>query len=104
MHRHETFRLGKLRCRLRTCMCTRVISIPNLKKNTNNLSTLFFSCAAQKPWQQNVLVFEGMGEFFLLFWSSVFDLLLRATINTVAMATPREEAQTHHVTEAYAAA
>lgn len=48
-------------------------------------------------------MFKGDGEFSLLFWSSVFDLLLGATVNTVTMATAREEAKTYHVFEAYAA-
>ena len=48
-------------------------------------------------------MFSGDGEFSFLFWSSVFDLLLGATVNKVAMATAREEAKTYHVIEAYTA-
>lgn len=42
-----------------------------------------------------MLLFRGDGEFSFLFWSSVFDLLLRATVNMVAMATAAEEAKTY---------
>lgn len=52
---------------------------------------------------QHFFFFKGDGEFSLLFWSSVFDLLLGATINTVAMAMAGEEAKTYHVIEACAA-
>lgn len=40
---------------------------------------------------------RGDGKFSFLFWSSVFDLLLGATVNTVAMAMAGEEAKTYHV-------
>lgn len=45
------------------------------------------------------LLFRGA----FLFWSSVFDLLLGATVNKVAMAMAGEEAKTYHVIEAYTA-
>lgn len=48
-------------------------------------------------------MFSGDGEFSVLFWSLVFDLLLGATVNKVAMATVGEEAKTYHVIEAYTA-
>lgn len=50
-----------------------------------------------------MLLFRGDGEFSFLFWSSVFDLLLGATVNKVAMATAAEEAKTYHVIEVYTA-
>lgn len=46
---------------------------------------------------------ETMGISFLLFWTSVFDLLLGATVNIVAMATAAKEAKTYHVIEVYGA-
>lgn len=42
-----------------------------------------------------------MGISFLLFWTSVFDLLLGATVNIVAMVTAAKEAKTYHVIEVY---
>lgn len=58
-------------------------------------------------WLKNhggkMLLFRGDGEFSFLFWSSVFDLLLGATVNKVAMATAAEEAKTYHVIEVYTA-
>lgn len=48
-------------------------------------------------------MFSGNGEFFFLFWSSVFDLLLGATVNKVVIATAGEEAKTYHVIEVYTA-
>lgn len=50
-----------------------------------------------------MLLFRGDGEFSFLFWSSVFDLLLGATVNKVTMAMAGEEAKTYHVIEAYTA-
>lgn len=44
-----------------------------------------------------------MGISFLLFWTSVFDLLLGATVNIVAMVTAAKEAKTYHVIEVYGA-
>lgn len=60
-------------------------------------STLLFLCGGK------TLLFGGNGEFSFLFWSSVFDLLLGATVNTVAMVMAGEEAKTYHVIEAYTA-
>lgn len=58
-------------------------------------------------WLKNcggkTLLFSVDGEFSFLFWSSVFDLLLGATVNKVAMAMVGEEAKTYHVIEAYTA-
>ena len=64
---------------------------------------LFFLCGGEKNRGGKMLLFGGNGKFSLLFWSSVFDLLLGATVNMVPMATTREEAKTYHVIEAYAA-
>lgn len=59
--------------------------------------------AWRKAVEAKTLLFRGDGEFSFLFWSSVFDLLLGATVNKVAIATAGEEAKTYHVIEAYTA-
>lgn len=73
----------------------------------NLLSVFFFpttmfcfffvvACVAKrKSTERKMLLFRGDGEFSFLFWSSVFDLLLGATVNMVAMATAAEEAKTY---------
>lgn len=55
---------------------------------------LFFLCEEKKKTvEAKRSCLAGTGEFSFLFWSSVFDLLLGATVNTVATATAGEEAK-----------
>ena len=64
----------------------------------------FFLCLWRKTVEAKRSCLEEMGITPFLFWSSVFDLLLGATVNKVAMTTAGEEAKTYHVIEAYTAA
>lgn len=57
----------------------------------------------KKNLEKILRLFGGTGNSPFLFWSSVFDLLLGATVNKVAMATAGEEAKTYHVIEAHTA-
>lgn len=62
------------------------------------VNTCFFSVWLEICGGENTFVLEGTGEFFpffFLFWSSVFDLLLGATVNTVAVTTAEERKHKH---------